>query len=303
MPYFPPAASSSTYGNLYAEQGGMLNGKIVTSVASSDLTVAIKTLANTDPSASDPVYVRIGNTVRSITAALSVTKNDGTNWFNSGASETAALEVDYFVYLGYNATDGVVIGFARIPYGRVYSDFSATTTNEKYCAISTITTAASTDEYENVGRFNATLSATAAFLWTIPATSIVISRPIYETRWLTFTPTYSVDAPMTYSSVATRTALYQLMHKTFVINLGFGGTTGVTASSSIYATIPLSIYNGVGNDDYYGGGTTIYDSGWKGGNWSNVGGNKIPFRRYDSANWNLGASKFAFIQATFPHAI
>jgi len=83
----------------------MINGKIDVSVASSDLTVAIKTLSGNNPSTSEPVYVRIGDTVRSITSALSVTRNDGTNWFNSGSSELATFEVDYFVYLGYNATD------------------------------------------------------------------------------------------------------------------------------------------------------------------------------------------------------
>lgn len=171
------------------EQGGMINGKITTSVASNNLTVAIKTLANADPSASDPVYVRIGNTVQSITAARSVTKNAGTNWCNAGGAELATKETDYFVYLGYNATDGVVIGFSRIPYARTYGDFSATSTNERYAGISTITNAASTDEYEVVGRFNATLSAGAGYTWSIPATSIVISRPIYETRWLTWVPT------------------------------------------------------------------------------------------------------------------
>jgi len=177
--------------SINAPQGFLINGKIETSVATNDLTVAIKTLAGTNPSATDPVYCRIGNTVRAITSALSVTKNDGTNWFNSGAAETATLEIDYFVYLGYNATDGVVIGFARIPYGRVYGDFSTTTTNDKYCAISTITNAASTDEYELVGRFNAVLSATASFNWSIPATSIVVNRPVRNTRTLTWIPTHT----------------------------------------------------------------------------------------------------------------
>jgi hypothetical protein len=137
----------------------MLNGKIVPSVASNNLTVALKGLDGNDPSATNPIYVRIGDTVHSITSALSVTKNAGTNWFNAGSAELATKEIDYFVYLGYNATDGVVIGFSRIPYVTDYSQFSATSNNEKYCAISTITNAASGDDYTVVGRFAATLSA------------------------------------------------------------------------------------------------------------------------------------------------
>ena len=174
-----------------APQGYMINGKLSVSVASNNLTVAVKTLAGTDPSATDPVHVRIGNTVRSITSALSVTKNAGTNWFGMGSGYWAALDTDYFAYIGYNATDGVVLGFAKIPNARVYGDFSTTSTEYEYCAISTITNATSTDEYEVVGRFNATLSAGAGYTWSIPATAIVINRPIYETRTYSATNTGS----------------------------------------------------------------------------------------------------------------
>lgn len=166
-------------------QGFMINGKIARTVSSNNITIAIKTLAGNDPSSGDPVYVRIGDTMRAITAALSVTKNAGTNWMNLGAAETAAQDTDVFVYLGYNTTDGVVIGFSRIPSARVYSDFSATSTNEKYAAISTITSVTSTDVYELIGRVNVTLGVSASYNWSVPATSIIISRPIFETRWLT----------------------------------------------------------------------------------------------------------------------
>jgi hypothetical protein len=178
---------------LFAPQGFLINGKISPTVSGNNLTVAIKTISGGDPSATDPVYCRIGDTVRSITAALSVTKNSGTNWMNLGSSELAAKESDLFVYLGYNATDGVVIGFSRFPGASQYSDFSTTTTNEKYCAISTITTAALTDYYEIVGRFAATLGVSATYLWTVPTYTAInlIQRPIYETRELTWLPTYT----------------------------------------------------------------------------------------------------------------
>ena len=66
--------------NFYAPEGFLLNGKIVPSVASNNLTVAIKGLDGNNPSSTNPIYVRIGDTIRSITSALSVTKNAGTNW-------------------------------------------------------------------------------------------------------------------------------------------------------------------------------------------------------------------------------
>ena len=171
-----------------ARNQGLINGKIVPSVASNNLTVAIKTLQDTDPTPTNPVFVWIGGVLRPITSALSLTRNAGTNWFSSGSVELATREIDYFVYMGFNATDGVTLGFSRIPYARLYSDFNTTTTNEKHCAISTITNAAAGDNYVNVGRFAATLSASPSFNWTVPAftSANLIQEPIYETRWLTF---------------------------------------------------------------------------------------------------------------------
>lgn len=161
-------------------QGGLINGYISRTVSSSNLTIAIKTTAGSDPSSTDPVYCRIGNSVRRITSALSVTKNAGTNWFRRGGTGLATIAQKYYVYIGYNSTDGVTVGFSPVQFGRLYSDFSTTSTNETYCAISTITNATSADEYEQVGMFNATLSAGAGYTWSVPATSIVISRPVFD---------------------------------------------------------------------------------------------------------------------------
>lgn len=170
-------------------EGFLFNGKIVTSVSSNNLTLAIKGLDGNDPSSTNPVYVRIGNTVRTISEATSVTKNAGTNWNNSGSVELAGKEVDYFVYLIWEVggTTKVRIGFSRIPYGRVVGDFSAGTTTEKTIN-SDMIYANAADECEVIGRFNAILSGTASFNWSIPATSIIIQRPIFETRLLSFTP-------------------------------------------------------------------------------------------------------------------
>ena len=238
-----------------APQGFLLNGKIVPSVASNNLTVALKTLAGTDPSASYPVYVRIGDTVRSVTSALSVTKNAGTNWMNAGGSGLATKEIDYFVYLGYNATDGVTIGFSRIPYGTKYGDFSATTTNEKYCAISTITNAASTDYYENVGRFAATLSAGAGYTWSVPTFTAknLIQRPIYETRWLNWSPTISFTAGVSPSSLSYGDYKYKLISNTCFIKAASIYDSAGTTVTRINHTPPfLPLQN-----NYYIGSLTV----------------------------------------------
>lgn len=217
-------------------QGYMINGKISVTDAAG-ITVAIKTLAGNDPSETDPVFVRIGDSVHMIITALSVSKADGTNWCNAGSAELATKEIDYFVYLGYNATDGVVIGFSRIPSAAQYSDFSVTTTNEKYAAISTITNAASTDYYEVVGRFAATLSAGAGYTWSVPTYTAInlIQRPIYETRLLSFTPVWTG-----YSVSPAGTNKYKLVGSKCRIDMSNTDNLGTSNANTNKFTTPFA---------------------------------------------------------------
>lgn len=277
-------------------EGSMYNGKIAVSVASNNITVALKTLAGSDPSAGDPVKVRIGDTERSVTAALSVTKNAGTNWFNAGSSELATKEIDYFVYLIWNttpATDVVDIGFARIPYATVYSEFSGTTTNEKYLASGNASAPTSTDNVVVIGRFAATLSATASFNWSVPTftNTNLIQRPIYETRWLTWAPAYSASGSMTYTSVSTNIAQYQVKGRNVEYNFQSTGTTGGTASVSILATLPFDSLNIATTSEAYpasaGDGTTVLGFCFL----TSGTPNKLTIRKYDASNWGLGASR------------
>ena len=270
---------------LNPQRGFLINGKIVPSVTLDNLTVAIKGLDGNDPSATNPVYIRIGDTVRTITAALSVTKAAGTNWFDSGSTELATQVINYFVYLGYNATDGVVIGFARIPHVSEYGTFSATTTNEKYCAISTITNAAAGDDYENIGRFSAILSAGAGYTWTVSAASNInlIQRPIYETSNMIWAPTYSCSGSMTYTSITTSYAQYKLIGSTMFIVLYVNGTTGGTASTALIASLPFtSLYTHAGACAILEGSDIVgyYSIG--------AAASAISVSRSDSSNWGLG---------------
>lgn len=265
----------------YAPVGFLINGRITPSVASNNLTVAVKGMDGNDPSASNPVYIRIGNTVRAITAALSVTKNAGTNWFDSGSASLATKEVDYFVYIGYNDTDGVVIGFARIPFARTYGDFSATTTNEKYCAISTITTAASTDEYQVIGRFAATLSAGAGYTWTVPTFTPInlLQRPIFETRFLSYTPVYTGFS----ADPGTIVSSYKLIGSVCFYSLaeGANGTSNATSKS---VTLPFTVATG-GSSLFI---TTIVDNGTQAyGKHLLVAGNATTtsYPAVNTANW------------------
>ena len=91
-----------TFQNIFANlmlmpDGTMINGQISPSVASNKLTVAL-VAANTGSAATatNPIFVKLGGVIYSITAALSVTKNAGNEWFNAGLAEFATQGIDYF---------------------------------------------------------------------------------------------------------------------------------------------------------------------------------------------------------------
>lgn len=273
-------------------EGFLINGKIVPSVASNNLTVALKGLDGNDPSATNPIYIRIGDTVHSITSALSVTKAAGTNWFNAGSAELATKEIDYFVYLGYNATDGVVIGFSRIPYATEYSQFSTTSTNEKYCAISTITNAAAGDDYVVIGRFAATLSAGAEYTWSVPTfdSKNLIQRPIFETRILDWQPIFSASGSMTYTSVSILSIGYKVAGSSFQYAITARGTTGGSASNRLIFTVPFVVGSSSNYQTFVGycrdgGGTYVLG-------YSPVSNNNaVSVGKYDNSNFGLGTDR------------
>ena len=211
------------YAGIKPAQGTMWNGRISVTVASNNITVALKTLAGTDPSASDPVYIMLAGAVRTITSALSLTVNAGANSFNAGSAELATKEIDYFSCLLWDTVGSAVrLGTTRFPGGAIYSDYSSTATNEKYLAISGGTPAA-TDEIAIIGRFAATLSAGAGYTWSVPTfTSInLIQRPIYETRLLAWVPTVTFTNPPT---SATTVAKYQVKNNLVYWKYNITGT-------------------------------------------------------------------------------
>lgn len=218
--------------------------KIVPSVSSNDLVLAIKTVDGNDASAADAIPFKIGNTIRWCTDALSVTKPDGTNWANLGSAELGTKEQDLFVYAVWNTNIGAVdVFWSRISYGSLYSDFSATTTNEKYAAINAVAPA-STDECVNIGRFAATLSLSGtSHLWTTPtATNAnLIHKQTFESEWRSWTPTYTAlgTGTPTYGTVTTAISKYRVEKNKIYFEIRATGTTGGTTVTTILATLPF----------------------------------------------------------------
>lgn len=241
------------------EEGSMYNGRISPSVSSNNLTLALKTNAGTDPSSTDPVYVRIGNTARTITAALSTTLSAGTNWHGSGGTMFASKAIDYFVYLVYDSGSSAVgISHARIPYGHVVSDFSSTSTNENYLsAYSNYTT---TDDCVLIGRFQATLSGTPNYNWSVPTyTSVtLINKPINWTRDLDFTPTW------TNLTIGTQIAKYKITENWMEFNVN---NVAPTISGAVSFAVPFTpvgyeasaLYSPIGGSIYVDAGNAVYN--------------------------------------------
>jgi hypothetical protein len=242
-----------TYRNINLPEGYMYNGKITSAVASNNLTVAIKTLAGNDASASDPIYVNIDGTIRTISAALSITLNAGTNWFNSSYHATSTFEHDYFVYLIWNTnTSAVSIGLARFGSDGLYSEFSSTSTNQLYMA-TTGSAPASTNVCRVVGRIQAVLGLTATFYWSISTTTI-IQHPIYNSTKMTG----KVRIDSGFSSLSQDTVYYSLVGRTcFVHQMACEGTSNSSAfyiyflafvASNQPFFVPVRSVDNAGND-------------------------------------------------------
>ena len=231
---------------------GLIGGIIQPTVASNNLTVAIKTLAGNDPSVNEPVYVWINNTLRSITSALSVTFNSGlNNWLNMGSAELATREVDLFVYMGYGTVSNrVFMGISRIPYARLQSDFNLSSlANERYIERNEV--ANNADSVVNVGRFAATLSS-ATGNWSVPAftNANLIQEPIYETRRLSWQTTF------TGAGSGTLVGQYRITNSICHIWFSNSNITIASANPNLLASMPInSVVFSVGhvtiNDNNY----------------------------------------------------
>jgi hypothetical protein len=236
-----------------ARNQGLINGKIVPTVASNDLTVAIKTLSDTDPSATNPVGIWIGNNLRWITSSLSVTANAGSNWFNSGSAELATKEIDYFLYIGFKSSDSTLkLGWMRLPYARVKEDYnSATASNEKY-AIGVDQLGAG-DNVVNIGRFAATLSAGAGHTWSVPTfdNANLIQEPVYRTRNLTYSTQFITNGGGSFTP-SIRIQKYQIIENKVFIQWETNAHTVSGTVTTIDFSLPFTSADEISNGFQFG---------------------------------------------------
>jgi len=223
--------------------GLMQNGKLSVTVSASDLIVAIKTLAGTDPTTSNPVRVNIGGTVRTISAATSITLADATNWFGSGGSMFATVVQRYFAYAVWDSNSSIVaVSIARSPRFRVVSD--ASSTNTEFLYLGNYANFTSTDDVCVIGAFDATLSASAAYTWSVPTftNTNLIHEPIFESGFLTYVPTHTGFTATIPTGVYAR---YQVSRNG--IEWLYGSTTNGTSNSTGFTiSIPVTAKSATG---------------------------------------------------------
>jgi len=178
----------TTYDTVYAKYLGdadFYKYQITTSVAGGNLTVTLLNYLGATPSATAPVKIQNQDwTIRTITSSCSATiaSNDYYH-FNAGSTELATKEIDYCVYIGKFGWPLI----SRLYHYRLLSDGNLWWES----AISNTGWFSGTDTFVPIWRFNAIKASWTSGNWSIPATSVIINSPIYDTRWLDWLPTFS----------------------------------------------------------------------------------------------------------------
>jgi len=221
-----------------ARNQGLLNGKIVPSVASNNLTVAIKTLTDTDPSATNPVGIWIGNTLRWITSALSITANGGTNYLGLGATELQTQTNNLFAYLQWNTTtNSLNLLLSKYCHAKKMSTFTNSNTNEKG-AIG-IVNYNSNNDVVLIDRFDAVLNASNN--WT--SAGNVYGQPILETDWLTFEGSIYGGSTRWTKGNGTTQCRYKITGNTITVThlITLGSTSSIPATSTLHLDTPFGV--------------------------------------------------------------
>lgn len=270
------------------------------SVASNDLTVALKYIDGNDPTSTNKLTFRVGDTEYDLTAAMSFVKADGTNWCNMGSTELAAKNVQVFLYaIGETGgSAGLKFGFSRIPYAKTMGDFVNTTTDEKYIA-GNWTNFNSTDPVTLIGRFQVQLSGSGtSYLWSIP-TANVVNYPIYQTDILTWLPASSATGTMTYTLTSVAIAEYQVVAQKVNYELVTIGTTAVAGAPGLRLTLPFKARNYA---------VSVPGAGWTADGGATLGAailadaasaNRLVCRKYDGSNFGLGTNRYIAFNSGF----
>lgn len=110
-------------------------------------------------------------------------------------------------------------------------------------------------------------------------------------QWATWSPSYSATGSMTFTSVTTFYAKYQVVGKTCYFAISALGNVGGTASTSLKFTVPVAM----SATGAFGGGCAAQDnSAWKGGFYQAFDTSTAQVSRYDGASFTVGGVQGGF---------
>lgn len=159
-----------------------------------------------------------------------------------------------------------------------------TQTGVKYGVLTSVSYAASTTTF--------TIAVNADYVITNAAMTSPhysrATRPFGFPCYFNYTPTYGGTGSLTYSSVTTEAARYSINGKTVRVIIKATGTTGGTTNTTITATLPVN--SNAGNVPFPA--VVIDSSTLLGYGLVTLGPpSLLYFRKSDSSNWGLGASR------------
>jgi hypothetical protein len=215
---------------------------IATSIATNNLTVALKHPDGSDPSAASPLYIRINGTWLRIAAARSVAINASYgDVFSWDGGKIQANDAQLFVYLINNNGDPQ-LGVSPCPtlttVATNYRDvFGGQTGVAGHTNIVMNDHRDATNSCDVIGRVNVNQADNNN--WQAPTIAKIVNRPIYETDILSWTPTAGGQGAMTYTATF-NVKQYQILSDKCKLHIDITGTTGGTANLTLNSTLPIA---------------------------------------------------------------
>jgi len=126
--------------------------------------------------------------------------------------------------------------------------------------------------------------------WADSGGSMFCSKNELTEEWIDWTPVYTPNGSMSFTSITTTTARYKQTGKTFVFELNVSGTTGGSASTNISMTLPSGITTKnqsilicyMNNNGTNTTGRAVFD-----------GTNNVALAKIDGGNFALGTTGFS----------
>jgi hypothetical protein len=113
--------------------------------------------------------------------------------------------------------------------------------------------------------------------------------------WFNWTPTFSCSGSMTFTGTTISQAAFKILGRQVQFLMNASGTTGGTASNTIFFTLPVVAANGI----IIACSAIVVDVSAAGGlSWKSAT-NQITVRRYDSSSFGLGAARVISAQGAY----